>query len=204
MHIAAVFGQGQTDRIPVRTMQGFRPILDYAGVTSKEVITQPDKYVKALAAVYEHTPSDALAIQIGDPSFFAEIAGLSFKEFRALGPEKSLLSDKSSMDKLKLPESGQYERIDYFREICKEAGEELGIKPKDSLLLQFSHEYVWKSEVETEHVRTYLLDYEGPFNLHPEEISEGRYWSVKELKSAAGTGILTPNLEEELRLLKIL
>ena len=86
----------------------------------------------------------------------------------------------------------------------KEAAEELGITAKDPLPLRFSHEYIWKSDVETEHIHTYLLDYEGPFRLQPEEVLEGRFWSVKELKAVAGTGILTPNLEEELRLLSIL
>jgi 8-oxo-dGTP pyrophosphatase MutT (NUDIX family) len=86
----------------------------------------------------------------------------------------------------------------------KEAAEELGIASEDSAPLQFSHEYVWKSKVETEHVRTYLLYYEGPFRLQPEEVDEGRFWTIKELKAAAGAGILTPNLEEELRLLGVL
>ena len=86
----------------------------------------------------------------------------------------------------------------------KEAAEELGIDPENSFPPRFSHEYVWKSDVETEHIRTYLLDYEGPFILQPEEVDEGRFWSIKELNAAAGSGILTPNLEEELRLLRIL
>jgi isopentenyldiphosphate isomerase len=86
----------------------------------------------------------------------------------------------------------------------KEAAEELGIPPEVAQAMRFSHEYVWKSKVETEHVRTYLLDYEGPFKLQPEEISEGRFWSIRELKKAAYTGLLTPNLEEELRLLNVL
>ena len=86
----------------------------------------------------------------------------------------------------------------------KEAAEELGITPENSSPMRLCHEYVWKSDVETEHVRTYLLDYEGPFKLQPEEISEGRFWSVRELKNAAYTGLLSPNLEEELRLLNIL
>ena len=91
----------------------------------------------------------------------------------------------------------------YEEAAVREATEELGIAPEDSFPLQFSHEYVWKSDVETEHVRTYFLDYGGPFKLQPEEISEGRFWSVRELKAAVGTGLLTPNLEEELRLLHI-
>ena len=92
----------------------------------------------------------------------------------------------------------------YEEAAWREASEELGIAPEDSFPLQFSHEYVWKSDVETEHVRTYLLDYEGPFKLQAEEVEEGRFWSVGELRAAVGTGFLTPNLEEELRLLNIL
>jgi isopentenyl-diphosphate delta-isomerase type 1 len=86
----------------------------------------------------------------------------------------------------------------------KETAEELGIPPEASSSMRFSHEYVWESDVETEHVRTYLLAHEGPFKLQPEEISEGRFWSTGELKEAAYGGLFTPNLEEELRLLGIL
>jgi len=86
----------------------------------------------------------------------------------------------------------------------KEAAEELGIPADASIRLKFSHDYVWRSDVETEHIRTFLIEYEGPFKLQPEEVTEGRFWTVGELKAAAGTGILTPNLEEELHLLNIL
>jgi len=86
----------------------------------------------------------------------------------------------------------------------KEAAEELGIPADASIRLKFSHDYVWKSDVETEHIRTFFLEYEGPFKLQPEEVTEGRFWTVGELKAAAGSGILTPNLEEELHLLNIL
>jgi len=92
----------------------------------------------------------------------------------------------------------------YEEAATKEAAEELGIEPKDSFPLRFNHEYVWKSAVETEHIRTYLLDFEGPFKLQREEVEEGRFWSVRELIAAVGTGILTPNLEKELHLLNIL
>lgn len=40
--------------------------------------------------------------------------------------------------------------------------------------------------------------------MQTEEISDGRFWSVGELKAAAGTGLLTPNFEEELGKLEIL
>jgi isopentenyldiphosphate isomerase len=91
----------------------------------------------------------------------------------------------------------------YEEAAVKEAGEELGINIENSAALQFSHEYVWRSDIETEHVRTFFLDYEGPFQLQIEEVDEGRFWTIEELKAAADSGILTPNLEEELRLLHI-
>ncbi len=123
--IAAVFGNGQTDRIPVRTMQSFSRIIDQAGVTGKEVMTQPDKYVKALVTLWEILPSDALTILAGDPALLAEIAGLSFQEAKALGPGKHLMEDKSSLSKLKVREAQEYPRLEYFREICEKASSTL-------------------------------------------------------------------------------
>jgi len=67
-----------------------------------------------------------------------------------------------------------------------------------------SHEYWWESGFETERVRTYLVTAEGPFTLDPAEISDGLFWSPAELRSSAGREILTQNLEEELRRIKIL
>jgi isopentenyl-diphosphate delta-isomerase type 1 len=89
----------------------------------------------------------------------------------------------------------------------RELREELGIDIKDAggrPALKLLHDYVWRSPVETEHVRTYELVSEGPFTLHPAEIDEGRFWTDDELRAAAGTGALTPNLEEELRRIGVL
>jgi len=124
-HIAAVFGKGRTNRIPVRAMQGFRPILRLAGVTGKEVLTQPDKYVKAMVTAWEVAPSDALVILVGDPALFAEIAGLSFGEVKSLGLGRSLLQDKSTLKRIELREARHYERLSYYREICEQASSAL-------------------------------------------------------------------------------
>lgn len=93
------------------------------------------------------------------------------------------------------------------RAAARELLEELGVRLEDlggPSALGHLHDYVWRSPVETEHVRTYELAHEGPFRLDSIEIDEGRYWTVDELRAAAGTGVLTPNLEEELRLLGVL
>ncbi len=87
----------------------------------------------------------------------------------------------------------------YEQAAPRELQEELGVEPADATALRHAHDFIWRSPTETEHVRTYLLDHEGPFTLPPDEIDDGRFWSVEEIRSAVGTGVLTPNLEEELR-----
>jgi len=83
----------------------------------------------------------------------------------------------------------------------REMDEEIGLR---QVALRRVHDYVWRTDVETEHVRTFIVVAEGPFRLRRDEIEEGRFWTVGELRRAAGTGVLTPNLEEELRRLGVL
>ncbi len=92
---------------------------------------------------------------------------------------------------------------DYEQGALRELEEELCVKLTDVSLLQHAHDYVWQSKVETEHVRTYVLEHEGPFVFDKTEIDEGRFWTVDELVRARGSGALTPNLEEELRRLGV-
>jgi isopentenyldiphosphate isomerase/predicted metal-dependent phosphoesterase TrpH len=81
----------------------------------------------------------------------------------------------------------------------REMKEELGAMPDDVRLL---YEYVWKSDVETELVRTYMTVYDGPFDLQKEELADGRFWTLDEIREALGTGVLSTNFEEEFRRLK--
>jgi len=118
-HMAAVFGRGQTDRVAVRTMQGFGQIMGRTGVTGKEMATQPEKFVTVLTALHQVAPSDAMAVLVGDPALFAELVGLTFKEFRAFGPGKNLLDDKSKLGRLEIRPADQYQRLDYYSEICR-------------------------------------------------------------------------------------
>lgn len=89
----------------------------------------------------------------------------------------------------------------YDHAAARELREELGIRDAP---LHYLHGYVWRTDIETEHVRTYLLTAEGPFRLDKREIEDGRFWTVSELRSAAGKDVLTPNLEEELERLGVL
>lgn len=95
----------------------------------------------------------------------------------------------------------------YEAAAARELEEELGVeltKSGDLGQLEHRHDYVWKTHVETERVRTFELTCDGPFRLHPEEIDDGRFWTEAELHAAVGQGVLTANLEHELRLMKIL
>ncbi len=76
----------------------------------------------------------------------------------------------------------------------REALEEIGISGFNAKLLA---NYVWESDIERELVFCFVTDYSGEININKEELSDGRFWSHKEIKSALGQGIFTPNFEEE-------
>ncbi|MFH1709432.1 MAG: NUDIX domain-containing protein, partial [Planctomycetota bacterium] len=90
--------------------------------------------------------------------------------------------------------SGESVKTAVFRELA----EELGITAQ-SPALAFLHRYLWRNPVETELVDTFHLVHEGPFTLQAEEIDDGRFWSRPEIERALGTGLFTPNFEEEYR-----
>ncbi|MDO4972508.1 MAG: NUDIX domain-containing protein [Bacteroidales bacterium] len=77
----------------------------------------------------------------------------------------------------------------------RETREELGFTGYEPKHL-FS--YVFDSDVEREMVHTYytVTDRES-FDFDPSEVDEGRFWTVDEVKAAIGTGVLTPNFEDE-------
>ncbi len=81
----------------------------------------------------------------------------------------------------------------------RELREELGV---GGASLEPIYRYLWRSAVETELVTSYLCHHEGPFALGREEIDEGRFWSFTEIERQLGTGLFTPNFEEEFRRLK--
>ena len=81
----------------------------------------------------------------------------------------------------------------YEQAVHREMKEELDI---DSLV-ECIYDYWMYSEVETERVHTYVCVYDGDITCDPGEIDDGRFWSRKEIEENLGTGIFTPNFEEE-------
>jgi len=80
--------------------------------------------------------------------------------------------------------------------LARETREELGI---DAAGARFLYAYLWRGRRETEYARTFLLEYDGPFKIDPEEVTEVRYYTREEIDAMTGKDLLTPNLEAELR-----
>lgn len=76
----------------------------------------------------------------------------------------------------------------------REMAEELGIR---DVAFTYLYDYPMRNEIESENVRTYRCVYDRPVQLDPEEIDEGRFWSLEEIERNLGSGAFTPNFEEE-------
>ncbi len=83
---------------------------------------------------------------------------------------------------------------DYEAAAYREMEEELGIEGVD---IQFLYGYPLRNTIESENVKTYLCSYAGEILFDSGEITEARFWSIKEIEENLGNGIFTPNFEEE-------
>lgn len=64
--------------------------------------------------------------------------------------------------------------------------------------------YVFRSQVECELVNTFMTYVDDTFSpvADPKEISESRFWHVDEVMDVLDRGILTPNFEQEFRIIR--
>jgi isopentenyldiphosphate isomerase len=79
----------------------------------------------------------------------------------------------------------------------REAAEELGLK---NFIPEFLGKYVWKSSREQELVNSFSTISDVLPEINTDEIEEGRFWSMKEIKENLGKGIFTPNFEYEFKM----
>jgi isopentenyldiphosphate isomerase len=79
----------------------------------------------------------------------------------------------------------------------REMSEEIGV-PSDLPLTWLFRSKI-RNEIESENVGVFRLDYDGPFHAQEEEIDDLKFWSIRSLRQALGTGVFTPNLELEIR-----
>lgn len=82
----------------------------------------------------------------------------------------------------------------YHDAALREMREELGLT---GLPLTFLYASKIRNEIESENVSTYLTRYDGEVRWNPDEIDAVRWWTAEEIEAAIGTGVFTPNFEEE-------
>lgn len=81
----------------------------------------------------------------------------------------------------------------------REAWEEIGLTQFSARLVKT---YRWDSEIESELIYAFVTHDFKSIHLHSEEVVEGRFWTPRQIESAIGQGVLTPNFEQEYLLLK--
>ena len=84
--------------------------------------------------------------------------------------------------------------------LYRESIEEIGLKMFEAVP---ALKYVWKTDIESELVYTYLTYQGTPNPAGSAEITDGRFWKFTEIDQNLGKGIFTPNFEHEYKLLKI-
>jgi len=77
----------------------------------------------------------------------------------------------------------------------REAEEEIGISCFSPVMLG---SYVFESSRERELVYVYKTVYDKDIVPDAEELSDGRFWTMDEIKRSMGKGIFTPNFESEI------
>ncbi len=82
--------------------------------------------------------------------------------------------------------------------LLRETAEELnitGIRPIPLV------QYKWETEIESELVFSFRALYNAIPVFNKQEIDEGRFWTISEIRKNLGTGIFTPNFENEVPVL---
>lgn len=82
----------------------------------------------------------------------------------------------------------------YYDAALREMREELGIS---GVPITFLYKSRIRNEIESENVATYLALFDDKVAFARSEIDAVRLWSAREIEAALGTGVFTPNFEEE-------
>lgn len=92
--------------------------------------------------------------------------------------------------------------VDYGEQIeealMRETREEIGITDFEPTI---SFKYIYESTIEREMVHSYYTIYDGEIYPNADELEEGRFWSIDEIKASLGKEVFTPNFEHEFNLL---
>ncbi len=83
--------------------------------------------------------------------------------------------------------------------LIREAQEEIGVKPANIRPLA---KYAIRNDWESELVHSFYMQYDGPFTLDEVEVETAKFWTAFEIKRMMGSGIFTPNLEQDIKIMK--
>ena len=83
----------------------------------------------------------------------------------------------------------------------REAEEELGLK---DITFHLNKKYKWQSSRERELVYSFTGSSNDIPVTNTEEIDEGRFWKMEEIKENLGKNVFTPNFEFEFNMLYII
>lgn len=83
--------------------------------------------------------------------------------------------------------------------LVRETKEETGLSGLKAIPVA---RYKWESDIETELVFMFVALYNEEISVIAEEVQEGRFWLIKEIKENMGKGIFTPNFENEFLILQ--
>ncbi len=84
--------------------------------------------------------------------------------------------------------------------LFRESREELGIFGFEA---QLWFHYIFESDIERELVSSYRTIYNGVIVPDLDEVTEGRFWTISEIKNSLERDIFTPNFEYEFSLMKL-
>jgi isopentenyldiphosphate isomerase/intracellular septation protein A len=77
----------------------------------------------------------------------------------------------------------------------RETIEEIGLQHFKATMIA---NYLWESDIEREYVFCFITtDYNEPISINRNELDDGRFWTLDEIKKSIGKNIFTPNLENE-------
>lgn len=78
----------------------------------------------------------------------------------------------------------------------RESREELGLT---DFKASFIASYIWESEREKELVFVFISNHHTPVHIQPEEVDEGKFWTLPEIETGIVHHHLTPNFVQEYR-----
>jgi isopentenyldiphosphate isomerase/intracellular septation protein A len=81
--------------------------------------------------------------------------------------------------------------------LIRETMEELGLS---GINPRFLGSYIWESSRERELVNSFSAATEKAPEINRDEIDEGRFWSLREIRNNLGKEVFTPNFEHEFRI----